>query len=110
MLNPEDQARLDEARREMETATGDAQVAAIRKYRVIENKALRRSLTDLGEMLSKSPVKSRHRSIAFTAIEDSVMRLGKDLSECSEPNPYPNSRNTANLTVDPTAPEAAPRV
>jgi hypothetical protein len=109
MLNPEDQARLDKARSEMEAATGDAQAVAIRNFRVIENKALRRSLTDLGELLSKSPVKSRHRSIAFTAIEDSVMRLGKDLSECAEPNPYPNSRDTSNLKVDATAPEAAPR-
>lgn len=109
MLNPEDQKRLDEALAAMEAATGTDQVTAIRNYRIIENKALRRSLTDLGELLNKSGVKSRHRSIAFTAIEDAVMRLGKDLSECSEPNPYPNSRDTSNTKVDPTAPEAAPR-
>lgn len=108
MINPDDQRRLDLAKSDMESAIGDQQETAVRNYRIIENKALRRALTDLGDLLNKSPVKSRNRSIAYTAIEDAVMRLGKDLQECDVPNPYPNSRDTSNTKVDPTAPEAVP--
>lgn len=105
MIHPEDQARLDEAKREMETATGDQLAKAVQRYRILENKAIRRALTDLDVLLSKSPVKSANRMLAFRHIEDASMRLGKDLQECAEPNPYPNSRDTSNATVDPTAAE-----
>lgn len=105
MIHPEDQARIDEAKAAMEIATGPDQVAAVKRFRITEDKAIRRALTDLDELLSKSPVKSANRMLAYRHIEDASMRLGKDLQECSEPNPYPNSKDTSNTKVDPTAPE-----
>jgi hypothetical protein len=107
MIHTEDQARIDEAKLAMEAATGPEQAAATNRFRVIENKAIRRALTDLDVILSRSPIKSANRMLAFRHIEDASMRLGKDLQECSEPNPYPNSKDTSNTIVDATAPEVS---
>lgn len=106
MIHPEDQERLNRAKKDMEEAAGPTETAiAVRNYRILESKAVRRALTDLDTLLSTSPCKSAHRMLAYRHIEDASMRLGKDLSECAEPNPYPNSRDTGNTVVDPTAPE-----
>lgn len=51
----------------------------------------------------------RHRSLAITHLEDTIMRLGMDMKEVNEmdpgaaPTPYPESYNPANAKVEPTA-------
>lgn len=105
MIHPEDQQRLDEAKAVMENATGPDQAIAIKRYRIMEDKAVRRALTDLDKVLSTSPIKGANRMLAYRHIEDASMRLGKDLQECSGENPYPESLNTATEKVDAPAPE-----
>lgn len=73
---------------------------------VAETKASRQSIKELHEALSTSPRKSRSRSLAITKLEEASMWLGKDLQELNEPNPYPNSHDSKDLSIDPTAPEA----
>lgn len=45
----------------------------------------------------------RHVAISVTATEDAIMRLGMTLKELGTDNPYPNSYNPTNATVEPTA-------
>jgi hypothetical protein len=46
---------------------------------------------------------SRERSIAITKIQEAIMWLGMDLKDLGTPNPYPESYNPENATVEPTA-------
>ena len=46
---------------------------------------------------------SRERSLAITKLQESIMWLGMDLKRLNEPNPYPNSYDPSNNTIDPTA-------
>lgn len=66
------------------------------------NKYLRRELDKLLQKIKYLPP-SRHRALSITHLEDSIMRLGMDLKDKAEPNPYPNSRDTSNAVVDKTA-------
>lgn len=108
MIHPEDKIELERALLAMKVASGAAQADTVKRYRILEDKAICRALTDLDTLLATSPVKSANRMLAFRHIEDASMRLGKDLQECAEPNPYPNSKDTSNVTVDATAPEVSP--
>lgn len=46
---------------------------------------------------------SRERSLVITKLQEAVMWLGMDLKRIGTDNPYPNSRDTTNTIVDPTA-------
>lgn len=54
-----------------------------------------RDIEDLG--------KSRPASIAITNVEQAIMWLGKHLAELGAANPYPESKNPINDSVEPTA-------
>lgn len=75
---------------------------------IIIDKELRRDIDVLIQEL-KSVTPSRERSLAITKLQEAVMWLGMDLKRISEarpevlPNPYPNSKDPSNTTVDPTA-------
>ena len=70
---------------------------------IIENKGLRKELDEIIQQAKGSHRKSRERSIVITKLQEAVMWLGMDLKELGTPNPYPNSRDTSNTKVDPTA-------
>ena len=78
----------------------DAEIAA--------NKELRRDL-DIQLQKLKGLPPTRHRALAITHLEDSIMRLGMDLKRIAEehpnrlPNPYPNSKDPSNTVIDKTA-------
>lgn len=51
---------------------------------------------------------SRERSLAITKLQEAVMWLGMDLKAINDEaggaeNPYPNSKDPSNTTIDPTA-------
>lgn len=77
--------------------------ATARRDRITENKQWRRDLDGILQQIKGARTKSRNRSLAVTHLEDTIMRLGMDLKECAEPDPYPNSKNPENTIVDPTA-------
>lgn len=84
---------------------------------IIETKRLRVAIDDVIQQLRAAsekdytgnrppdhPVRSsRERSLALTKLQEAVMWLGMDLKAIGAPNPYPNSRDVTNATVDPTA-------
>lgn len=52
--------------------------------------------------------KSRETSLAFTKLQEALMWLGMNLKRIGDAqgvnsNPYPNSRDTTNVKIDPTA-------
>lgn len=69
---------------------------------VIKIKTLRREL-DSSLQILKSSTGSRERSISTTKIQEAIMWLGMDLKRLGETNPYPNSYNPENTTIEPTA-------
>lgn len=92
--------------------------------RVAHLKGLRATLTrqqrEIESILAEGglgPEEARHIAIARTALEDSVMRLGKALQAIGEANPglvrdpYPTSSDPVVTTIDATAREisAVPR-
>ena len=79
----------------MTTTTTDEQI--------IFSKQLRKDLDATLQPLKASPHKSRERSLSITKIEEAIMWLGMDLKAFGTPNPYPNSKDTSNTIVDPTA-------
>ena len=70
---------------------------------IIESKQLRVELDHILQRMKTSPRQSRSRSLSMTHLEDAILRLGMDLKELDTPNPYPNSYDPSNTTVDPTA-------
>lgn len=70
---------------------------------IIQNKDWRKRLDVILQEIKEAQRKSRHRSLSITHLEDSIMRLGMDLKDLAAPDPYPNSKNPANTTVEPTA-------
>ena len=68
---------------------------------VIANKELRKGFDNILQGLKRCP-KSRERSLAITKIQEGIMWLGMDLKRLNEPNPYPNSYNPTNDTIEPT--------
>jgi hypothetical protein len=75
---------------------------------IVTNKELRRDIDVLIQQL-KSAAPSRERALAITKLQEAVMWLGMDLKRIADarpevlPNPYPNSKDPSNTTVDPTA-------
>ncbi len=51
----------------------------------------------------KSMPPSRERSLAITKFQEGIMWLGMDLKRLGEANPYPNSYNSENTKIEPTA-------
>ena len=70
---------------------------------ILQTKQLRKDLDIPLQELKKSPRKSRERSIATTKLQEAIMWLGMDLKDLGTPNPYPNSRDTSNTIIEPTA-------
>lgn len=69
---------------------------------VIDNKKLRKDLDERLQELKKLP-KSRERAISITKLQESIMWLGMDLKRLGEENPYPESYNPENTTIDKTS-------
>lgn len=69
---------------------------------IIADKELRVAL-DAELQKLKDLTSSRERSIAITKVQEAIMWLGMDLKRLDSPNPYPNSYDPTNATVDPTA-------
>ena len=69
---------------------------------IVDTKQLR---VDLDAILQrvKNLQQSRSTAICRTKLDESIMWLGQNLKELGTPNPYPNSRDTSNAIVDPTA-------
>lgn len=70
---------------------------------IVETKQFRVDLDAVLQRLKESSRNSRERSLAVTKIQEAVMWLGMDLKALAAPNPYPNSYNTSNAIVEPTA-------
>ncbi len=71
-------------------------------HEVISNKTLRRTTDEIIQSVKDLPP-SRERSIAITKLQEAVMWLGMDLKRLGEANPYPNSKDASNTTIEPTA-------
>lgn len=69
---------------------------------VTKNKDLRKD-TDAIIQRVKSLPPSRERSLVVTKLQEAVMWLGMDLKRLGEANPYPNSMDSSNTKIDPTA-------
>ena len=69
---------------------------------VMGNKQLRKDTDDIIQRIKNLPA-SRERSLAITKLQEGVMWLGMDLKRLGENNPYPNSKDASNLTIEPTA-------
>lgn len=69
---------------------------------IVANKQARKD-GDVVIQTVKSLPPSRERALAITKLQEAVMWLGMDLKRLGADNPYPNSRNTENTTIDPTA-------
>lgn len=87
---------------------------------IIETKSLRRDIDALTQRLKDASISgrptshgdirgSRERSLAVTKLQEATMWLGMDLKAINEEspgaieNPYPNSKDPSNTTIDPTA-------
>lgn len=70
---------------------------------VIETKQFRVDLDAVLQRIKTASRKSRERSLVVTKLQEAIMWLGMDLKDMHEPNPYPNSYNPQNTTIDPTA-------
>lgn len=69
---------------------------------IIANKQLRKDTDEIIQRV-KDLDPSRERSITITKLQEAVMWLGMDLKRLGTPNPYPNSKDPTNATVEPTA-------
>ncbi len=69
---------------------------------IIADKELRRDTDAIIQRVKDLPP-SRERSLSITKLQEAVMWLGMDLKRLAVPNPYPNSKDPSNATVDPTA-------
>lgn len=75
---------------------------AIPVAEILMTKTLRVEL-DVPLQKLKAQPPSRERALAITRLQEAIMWLGMDLKRLGTPNPYPNSRDTSNVIVDPTA-------
>ena len=73
-----------------------------RDLEVVMDKELRRDI-DAQIQKVKSLPPSRERALTITKLQEGVMWLGMDLKRLNEANPYPDSKNPANTTINPTA-------
>lgn len=69
---------------------------------VVADKSLRKATDEIIQAIKELPM-SRERSLAITKLQEGVMWLGMDLKRLGEPNPYPNSKDASNTTIEPTA-------
>lgn len=69
---------------------------------IIHDKKLRVAIDENIQSVKAAPA-SRERSIAITKLQEAVMWLGMDLKRLNTPNPYPNSKDPSNTTIEPTA-------
>lgn len=75
---------------------------------VTNDKAARRDIDNILQCV-KILAPSRERSLAITKLQEAVMWLGMDLKRLNEikpgisPNPYPDSKDPSNTTIQPTA-------
>lgn len=69
---------------------------------ILQDKGWRKALDPILQEIKEAP-KSRERALTITKLEEAIMWLGMDLKGLGTPNPYPNSRDTSNTIVDPTA-------
>lgn len=69
---------------------------------IIANKQLRVNLDKQLQNVKSCP-RSRERSLTITKLQEAIMWLGMDMKRLNAPNPYPNSYNPRNDTVEPTA-------
>jgi hypothetical protein len=74
-----------------------------RQAQIIEDKELRLEIEKLKILVRTSPYKSAERTLAYRALQQAKHWLGEDLQELGTPYPYPNSMDTSNTIVDPTA-------
>jgi hypothetical protein len=72
------------------------------EHEVVSDKTIRRDLDEIIQRVKELPA-SRERALTITKLQEGVMWLGMDLKRLNEPNPYPNSKDPSNLTIDPTA-------
>lgn len=78
--------------------TEEEKVAAI-----LDTKTLRKELDELLQKIKSSPHRSAERNLAVRKLQESIMWLGMQLKEVGAIDPYPNSKDPSNSTVDPTA-------
>jgi hypothetical protein len=75
---------------------------------VTRNKAIRKAGDELIQQIKELPP-SRERALAITKFQEGVMWIGMDLKRINEENPgkfsnpYPNSKDPSNTTIEPTA-------
>lgn len=72
------------------------------KEQVIKTKECRVELDNALQNLRKLKL-SRETSLAITNLQQSIMWLGMNLKQLNETNPYPDSYDTTNDKIAPTA-------
>ena len=65
-------------------------------------KNLRVNIDEVFQRINSVP-KSRETALAYTSAQLSKMWLGKVLQYYGVANPYPNSKDSSNITIEPTA-------
>lgn len=75
---------------------------------IITTKQCRVDVDSVTQHIRELP-NSREVSLAITKMQEATMWLGMNLKRINEanpgasPNPYPNSRDTSNIIIEPTA-------
>jgi len=69
---------------------------------IIQTKQLRKDIDDVIQGIRALPL-GKESALALTKCQEGLMWLGMNLKQLGNPNPYPNSRDTSNTTVDPTS-------
>lgn len=94
---------MEDMQKEQTIDDFNAKLAKFREDSIIESKQLRVDLDAVLQRLKESGRKGRERSLSITKIQEAIMWLGMDLKALNVPTPYPNSYDTSNTIVDPTA-------
>lgn len=81
---------------------GPMRPATPQELEVIANKQLRKDIDDIIQRVKILP-HSQERVQSLLKLQEGVMWLGMDLKRLNEPNPYPNSKDPSNTTIEPTA-------
>lgn len=86
----------------MNSETSETEVS-VNEVEILMTKQLRVELDSVLQAIKSGVRKSRERSLVITKLQEAIMWLGMDLKDLGASNPYPNSYNTTNAIVDPTA-------
>ena len=86
----------------METCCQDTKNALPLAEEIVQTKQLRIAGDAVIQHIKEMPP-SAEKTLAMRKFQEGVMWLGMDLKRLGTPNPYPNSRDTTNTIVDPTA-------